>query len=96
MGRNLKIDHQSMVISRNKYYGLLISSFALQYVRIIGCEISRNDFNNVHLIHIHNYQDRKYGVSIRDSELDSSRQGVGSKIRIQVCYLSIAQSKLTF
>lgn len=77
VGCNLKIDLQSMAINRNKYYGLFMSSLALQYVRIIGCEISRNEFSNVHLINIHNYQDRKYGVSIRDSELDSSRQGCG-------------------
>jgi hypothetical protein len=31
----------------------------------------------LHLIRVHNYQDRKYGVSMRDSEFDSSRQGCG-------------------
>jgi hypothetical protein len=77
VGCNLKIDIQSMVISRNKQYGLFISSVALQYVRIAGCEISRNEFNNLHLIRVHNYQDRKYGVSMRDSEFESSRQGCG-------------------
>jgi hypothetical protein len=55
VGCNLKIDIQSMVISRNKQYGLFISSVALQYVRIAGCEISRNEFNNLHLIRVHNY-----------------------------------------
>jgi len=77
VGCNLKIDLQSMVISRNNLYGVFISSIALQYLRIIGCEISYNQYNNVHLVHLHNYLDRKYGASVRDSEFHGSSQGCG-------------------
>ena len=46
-------------------------------MRILGCEISKNECNNVHLIRVHNYNDRKYAVWIKDSEFDASRLGCG-------------------
>jgi hypothetical protein len=53
LGVNLKIDLQSVAVTKNQGKGILINNLALLHVRITGCDISRNDQHNLSLKQVH-------------------------------------------
>jgi hypothetical protein len=49
LGVNLKIDLQSVAVTKNQGKGILINNLALMHVRITGCDVSKNDQHNLSL-----------------------------------------------